>query len=427
MKRQVFVTGLGVVSPIGVGIETFYDGLRNARGGIRAITAFDAGRFPTRIAGEVDAPLTPPGWLSEDCRSAMMEDRKIGFGVVAADQALSEAFGNGGPTDFYDPRRVSAFIATGLEAIRLPELVRHFDAGGLNRQSLFAGAGDACPGPRLLIPSHLAAMAIARRAGARGRLAVNVSACAAGTQAIGEAFMAIRNGIADVAITGGYDSMINPIGIGGFSVLGALSRANALVGGASRPFDARRDGFVLGEGGAMMVLEAADTARKRGAIPHARILGYASSLDAFRLADPPTDGRGARAAMAAALKQAGLAPERIDYINAHGTGTPKNDAAETRAIRSLFGPHADRIPVSSLKSQIGHLIGAAGAVEFIAGIFALTRNLLPATINLEQPDPACDLDYVPNVPRPARIETFLSNSFGFGGQNAVIVAGAAQP
>jgi 3-oxoacyl-[acyl-carrier-protein] synthase II len=257
-------------------------------------------------------------------------------------------------------------------------------------------------------------------------LAVNLSACAAGTQALGEAFVAIRDGVLDAAVAGGYDSMVNPLGVGGFCLLDALSKSNHRGAGASRPFDAKRDGFVLGEGAGMCVLEELGAARRRGARIYAEILGYGSSLDAFHVADPAPDHAGAVAAMRKALASAGLGPEQIDYVNAHGTGTRKNDPMETRAIRTVLGAAADRVPVSSTKSQIGHLIGAAGAVELIAGLFALAEQILPATINLSEPDPTCDLDYVPNVPRAARIRTFLSNSFGFGGQNASIVARAGE-
>lgn len=421
------VTGLGVVTPIGTSLDEFYEGLRQARSGIGLITSFDASGFATRIAGEVKKSDKLPHWISTSDREALARDPKSCFAVTAAQQALSDAFETRKPSDYYDQKRISAFIASGLEIFHLQDLVQHFDNGRLGAESLLAAVQRSPACSQVQIPSHLAALAIARHAGVKGRLAVNVSACAAGTQAIGEAFRTIQCGSADMAVTGGYDSMVNPLGVGGFCMLGALSCANHLTGAASRPFDARRDGFVLGEGSAMMVLEAYDTARRRGAAMYAEILGYGSSLDAHAVADPDPDGSGAQRAMRAALHQAGLSVGQIGYINAHGTGTRKNDPMETRAIRRLFGTAADKIPVSSLKSQVGHLIGAAGAVEFIAGVFALTQGLLPATINLDRPDPQCDLDYIPNRPRPASIDAFLSNSFGFGGQNAVIVAGSVQP
>ena len=426
MKRRVVVTGMGVVSPIGVNLASFNDGLRQARSGIDRITSFDADGFESRIAGEVKASIELPDWICGDERAAMERDPKSCFAIEAARQALADAFQTRSPSDFFPGRRISAYIASGLEIFHLHDLVMHFHNGRVQPESLVAALQRSPACSRVQIPSHLAARAIARHAGVKGRLAVNVSACAAGTQAIGEAFRAVRSGLADMAVTGGYDSMINPLGVGGFCMLGALSCANELRGAASRPFDARRDGFVLGEGSAMMVLETYDTARRRGATIYAEILGYGSSMDTYGVADPDPDGNGAVRAMADALREAGVPPERIGYINAHGTGTRKNDPTETIAIRRLFGIAADKIPVSSLKSQIGHLIGAAGAVEFLAGVFALNQGLLPATINLDRPDPLCDLDYVPNKPRPATVDTFLSNSFGFGGQNAVIVAGVVR-
>ena len=234
----------------------------------------------------------------------------------------------------------------------------------------------------------------------------------------------MREGAPAVVLTGGYDSMVNPLGVGGFCLLEALSTANELLGAASRPFDARRDGFVLGEGAAMYVLEELERARARGAMILAEVRGYASTLDAYRVTDPDPDGAGAAAAMLGALADAGLTPRAIDYINAHGTGTRKNDPTETTAIKRVFGADAYHIPISSLKSQVGHLIGAAGALELSAALFALEEQLLPATINLTHPDPECDLDYVPLTPRPAKVKRVLSNSFGFGGQNASLVIAA---
>lgn len=427
MKRRVVVTGIGVVSPIGVGRSNFYRGLKQAKSGIGLITSFEASGFPTQIAGEVKSIPDIPDWVSMPEFAAIERDPKSRFAVLAAQEALTDAFGVQKPSAYYDSMRICAHIASGLEVFHIEDLVQHLDNKGVNAVSLAAALKQASTFSQVQIPSHLAARAIARQAEVQGHVAVNVSACAAGTQSIGEAFWAVRTGTADMTVTGGYDSMINPLGVGGFCMLGALSTANDLKEAASRPFDARRDGFVLGEGSAILVLEAYDTARQRNAKMYAEVLGFGSSLDAFSVADPDPNSEGAFRAMQSALDRAGLTPDQIGYINAHGTGTPKNDPAETRAIRRLFGEKADAIPVSSLKSQIGHLIGAAGAVEFVAGIFALTERLLPATINLEHPDPSCDLDYVPIRPRPAEVDTFLSNSFGFGGQNASIVAGRVRP
>lgn len=425
MKRRVAITGCGAVTPIGTGIEAFYGGLRAARSGIGAISRFDAATFASRVAGEVrdlDWRTTP---LSDEREGALRRDPKSVFGLVAAKEALAQAFGGREPASSYSARRIGVFAAAGLEIFHLEDLAPHLAASGLDAASLRRAVEAAPADAGFQIPAHLGARAIARLAGARGPFSVNVSACAAGSQAIGEAFLAIRDGVADAAVAGGYDSMINPLGVGGFCMLGALSTSNALGPAASRPFDARRDGFVLGEGAGMCVLEELESARRRGAPILGEVLGYGSALDAYRVSDPHPDQVGAIRAMRAALASAELGPDEVDYINAHGTGTRKNDPAETRAIRAVF-PGADRLPVSSTKSQIGHLIGAAGAVELLACLFALEHQRLPATINLREPDPECDLDYVPNAPRPWKVRTCLSNSFGFGGQNAVLAVGAVR-
>lgn len=423
--RRVVVTGMGVVCPIGISVPEVFRGLRTAQRGIDWIGSFDASTFPTRIAGEVKGLDVPSVALPSREGAALARDPKSLFALVAAREALAGA-GWKGAAAVHDVDRTLAMIATGLEIFHLDDLAVHVGDGRVEGSGFLEALRAAPPGASMQIPADMAARVIARESRAGGGLGVNVSACAAGTQVIGEAFLAIRDGAADAAIAGGYDSMVNPLGVGGFSMLEALSRANDLRGGACRPFDARRDGFVLGEGAAFFVLEERSAALRRKATILAEILGYGSSLDAYRVTDPAPDHRGAAACMTAALEDACVSPESIDYINAHGTGTPKNDAAETAAIHRVFGDAAHRIPVSSTKSQIGHLIGAAGAVELVAVVFALRENILPATVNLEHPDPACDLDYVPGAPRPAHIRLAMSNSFGFGGQNASIVVGAAE-
>ncbi|HEY3354233.1 MAG TPA: beta-ketoacyl-[acyl-carrier-protein] synthase family protein [Polyangia bacterium] len=419
--RRVVVTGLGVVSPIGTGRPAFHAALREARPGVDLIRGFDASSFPTRIAAEVkdlDLAAVP---LPADLEPALRRDRKSVFGVVAAREAVRDAFGAPPLLAALEPRRVAVIIASGQEIFHLEDVVAHVGHARIDGGALLRAVLADAPLRRLQIPSDLGARVIAREAGAAGLFAVNVSACAAGTQAVGEAFRAIQDGAADVALAGGYDSMVNPLAVGGFCLLGALSTANDLRGGASRPFDARRDGFVIGEGAAVLVLEEIEHARRRGARVRAEIRGYGSTLDAYRVTDPSPGHAGAVAAMRAALEDAGLAPAAVDYVNAHGTGTPKNDPAETAALHTLLGEGAGRVPVSSTKSQIGHLLGAAGAVELVATIFALEEGLLPATINLTHPDPECDLDYVPGTPRPATPRIALSSSFGFGGQNAALV------
>ena len=420
-RRRVVITGAGVVSPIGTGWFAFCDGLRTARPGVDTIRSFDASAFPTRIAGEVRDLEAGRVALPDGERAALLRDRKSLFGLVAAREALARAFA--GRSLPCAAERLAVIVAAGLEVFHLEDLAPHVTGEQIDGTTLLAALDAAPPGALLQIPADLGARCILGETGGAGLFAVNLSACAAGTQAVGEATLAVRDGVADVALAGGYDSMINPLGVGGFCLLEALSTSNDRRGEASRPFDALRDGFVLGEGAGMVVLEELEAARARGATVLAEVLGYATTLDAYRVTDPAPDAAGAIAAMRGALADAGVAPEEIDYINAHGTATRKNDPAETAAIHGVFGAAARRVPVSSTKSQIGHLIGAAGAVELCATLFALREQLLPATINLTHPDPECDLDYVPLDPRPARVRTAISNSFGFGGQNATIVVG----
>jgi 3-oxoacyl-[acyl-carrier-protein] synthase II len=422
--RRVVVTGCGVASPIGSGMESFFAGLRGARSGIDRVSLFDADSFPTHIAGEVrdldpSAVPVPQRW-----RAAFARDRKSSFGLAATREARQNAFGELAPNAVYSARRIGVFVATGLEVFHLEDLVRNYKAGSLEGRRIWEAIEQSPAYACMQIPSDLGVRVIASEWGACGPVVVNVSACAAGAQAIGEAMHAIRDGVVDVAIAGGYDSMINPLGIGGFCMLEAMSKSNELGGGASRPFDAHRDGFVLGEGSGMVVLEEASGALARGARVLVEVAGYGSTLDAYRVSDPAPDQAGAIECLRSALRDAAIEPTSIDYVNAHGTATRKNDPAETAAIRAVFGGHADRLAVSSTKSQMGHLIGAAGAVELLATVFALNEQVLPATINLNRPDPACDLDYVPNAPRPAQVRTVLSNSFGFGGQNAALVVRA---
>lgn len=422
LTRRVVITGAGVVSPIGVGLEAYWRGLAEARSGIAPIGSFNAATFPTRIAAEVKELDRPAVALPPRFEAALRRDPKALFGIVAAREACAQAWPSGAPAPC-PPERFGCSIATGLEIFSLADLVRHMDGKELRGNSLFEAAKHAALHSTLQVPADLGAQVMAQEAGAQGPMFVNVSACAAGTQALGEAFWAIREGVADLMLTGGYDSMINPLGVGGFCLLQAMSRRNDLGPAACRPFDAQRDGFVLGEGAALFVFEELDHALARGATILGEVLGYGTTLDAYRVTDPEPTGRGAEGAMRGALAVAGLEPEAIDYINAHGTGTPKNDAVETLAIHRVFGRVAPGVPVSSTKSQIGHLIGAAGAVEFAACLFALEKQTLPATLHLDHPDPACDLDAVPHRPRPHRVRRVLSNSFGFGGQNACIALG----
>jgi 3-oxoacyl-[acyl-carrier-protein] synthase II len=431
--RRVVVTGVGVVSPIGSGQAAFLRGLREARPGVAAIERFDASAFPTRVAGEVrDLPL---GVSSHPERFAagLGRDPKARYGLAAGLEALRQAFG--GDHDLratdrlpYAPDQRAVLLAAGLEIFHLEDLLPFLRPGGpIDGAALLAEVGQHPVDSSLQIPADLGARALVEVFDARGGYAINLSACAAGSQAIGAAFRAVRSGEVCVALTGGYDSMVNPLGVAGFSLLQAMSTQNERGGAASRPFDVQRDGFVLGEGAAMLVLEAREAALERGATVLGEICGYASSLDAFRVTDPAPDQRGAIAAMRGAIDDADLAPEAIGYVNAHGTATRKNDPAESAALRAVFGEHLARLPVSSTKSQIGHLIGAAGAVEAAATLLSLEQGFLPATINLDSVDPECAaLDHVRHQPREAWVRLALSNSFGFGGQNASLVLGGSE-
>jgi 3-oxoacyl-[acyl-carrier-protein] synthase II len=418
--RRVVVTGVGVVSPIGIGIPAFFTGIAEARTGVGPISSFDAQSFPTRIAAEVPGPLPEIGEGLGAWRAALLRDRKSAFAWVAAREAVQSAFGSK-LVDVYPARRIGLGVAAGLELFDVRDLLPHLDGTEFSASSFLSETLGRSPYEIGAVPADAGAQAIRLETGILGPYSVNLSACAAGTQAIGEAFLSIRDDIADAMLAGGYDSMINPLGLGGFCLLEAMSRSNDLGSRASRPFDAARDGFVLGEGAAFCVLEELECARRRGAHILAEIEGYGCSLDGHHVTEPDAEGRGAVAAMSAALAMAQRNPRDLDYINAHGTGTPKNDPVESRAIRTLLGNEQERVYVSSTKSQIGHLIGAAGAVEFTACLYALLRQSVPATVTLEQVDPACQLRHVPKQPIATHVRRVMSNSLGFGGQNASIV------
>ena len=415
MKHRVVITGMGVVSPIGSTTSSFQESLLAGRSGVGPITLFDPAELPTRIAAEVKTPLPHE-----------FRDRKIGFALEAARQAFEDA-GHTNPTrergagieEASLARRVSVAglsLGIGLEVLAMEDLIAwqrgitELRDWPLARRLTF-----------LQTPSDLCAHLVSQRFGLTAPPLVHVSACAAGTDAIGTAFRAIRDGHRRLMLAGGTDSMINPLGVGGFCKLRALSTSNDRPQQASRPFDATRDGFVLGEGAGMLVLENLADARSRGATIHAEIVGYGNSFDAYGISEPHPEGRGAFQAMSRALRDADLSPDDIDCVNAHGSSTPKNDVMETLAIKRLFGDRAKSVPVVSTKSMIGHLIAAAGAVEVIAATLCMQAGWLHPTINLTEPDPACDLDYVPNQARQHEQRFVLSNSFAFGGQNACLV------
>jgi 3-oxoacyl-[acyl-carrier-protein] synthase II len=430
MRRRVVITGLGAITPLGSTVEELFRSQIEGRSGVGPITWFNARRFPTTFAAQVrnfdlgQYVRGPERWANSGVNSQ--------FALAAAQQALSDAglldesngdrsrfgvyIGAGeGIQDFHhlisliaqsyrpDQREVDfvAFTAEGM---------RQLNAGREFEQELHTSTGHLATYFNLEGPNYNC-----------------LTACAASSQALGEATEIIRHGDADVMLSGGSHSMIHPIGVTGFNLLTALSTNNAEPTKASRPFDLNRDGFVLGEGSGMLVLEELEHARKRGATIYAELTGYGSTADAFRVTDSHPDGRGAIACMSGALGDARLSPSEIGYINAHGTSTQVNDRVESLAVKKVFGDGAYEVPMSSSKSMLGHLIAAAGAVELIICIQSMRRNVLPPTINYETPDPECDLDYIPNVAREKKVDHVLSNSFGFGGQNVSLVVSRFQP
>ncbi|MGQ9510919.1 MAG: beta-ketoacyl-ACP synthase II [Thermaceae bacterium] len=403
--RRVVITGLGPVSPIGVGAEAFHQAQLQGKSGIRRITRFDPKDLPVQIAGEVE--VNPEAFI--DKRELRRLDRFVQLALIAAELALRDA---GLEVDGLDPRRVGTLVGSGIGGMETWE--------AQSRVLLEKGPTRLSPFfiPMLII--NMASAQIAMRYGFMGPSSAVVTACATGTDAIGSAFRMIQLGEADLVLAGGAEAVITPMAIGAFGVMRALSTRNDEPERASRPFTKSRDGFVLSEGAGVLVLEEYEHAKKRGARIYAEIVGFGRSADAHHITEPHPEGKGAALAMEAALKDAGISPEKVGYINAHGTSTPIGDRAEVLAIKQVFGDHAKRLAVSSTKSMTGHLLGAAGAVEAIATVQALYSGLLPPTINLEDPDPELDLDFLP-TPREAQVEYALSNSFAFGGQNAVLV------
>jgi 3-oxoacyl-[acyl-carrier-protein] synthase II len=426
MRRRVVVTGMGMINPLGNDVESVWRQLKAGKSGVGYTTIFDASRFPTRISAEIknwdiaDAGEDPELWK--------FRGRHSKFAAGAARQAIDQSGVLGRLTD---PRRFGVYLGSGEGNQDFVSFAAMMAAGlddeGNLDLSKFMAAGIEILNPLLELEQepHMPVGHLAALFNAQGPNANCLTACAASSQAIGESTEIIRRGEADVMLSGGTHSMIHPFGVTGFNLLTALSTNNDNPTGASRPFDRLRDGFVLGEGAAMVVLEEYEHARHRGALIFGEILGYGSTADAYRITDIHPEGRGAIACMRMAIADAGLAPEQIHYVNAHGTSTTVNDRVETRACHEVFGPHAKNVPISSTKSMMGHLIAAAGVTELIVCLMAIRDNVLPPTINYEHPDPECDLDYVPNEAREARCDYALNNSFGFGGQNITLVAGRA--
>jgi len=406
-KRRVVVTGVGLVTALGTGTEETWKGLCEARSGVTRITRFDTTQFSTKIAAEVKN-FDPLVWFEK--KDVKKMDSFIHYAVAAADYAMKQA---GLSITSELSERTGVFIGSGIGGFTIIEREHTaFLEGGPRKISPF------------FIPSsiiNLAAGQVSIRFGARGPNSAPCTACSSGAHAIGDAFRVILRGEADIMICGGSEAAVTPMGVGGFAAMRALSTRNEEPQRASRPFDKDRDGFVVGEGAGVLILETLELAKKRGAQIIAELVGYGMSGDAFHITLPPDDGHGAHRVMLNAITDAGIRPEEVDYINAHGTSTPPNDRIETLAIKRLFGDAARKIAISSTKSMIGHLLGAAGAVEAGITSLAVERGVLPPTINYETMDPDCDLDYVPNKPRKADVRYALSNSFGFGGTNASLL------
>ena len=407
MSRRVFVTGLGIVSPLGLTASVTWDALVRGFSGIDYITSFDAEGFDTQFAGEVKG--FDPGTLP-DQKQAKRMDRFAQLAVAAALEACAQA--NLDP-EKADPYRTAAIVGSGIGGIiTLSQQYDVLKEKGPRRVTPF------------LIPMMLADMApaqVSMVAGAMGPNFCAVSSCSSGADAIGQGWQMIRRDEADVVLAGGSEAPICPIAMAGFNSLRALSRRNDKPKGASRPFDADRDGFVMAEGAAILVLESEESALRRGASPLAEVAGYAATSDAHHLTEPAPGGHSAAKAMKLAMSRAGLAPDEIGYLNAHGTSTPLNDRQETQAIKTALGEDAYRVPISSTKSMTGHLLGAGGSLEAAICIMAINTGVIPPTINLEHPDPECDLDYTSSTARQGEVRAAMSNSFGFGGHNSVLI------
>jgi 3-oxoacyl-[acyl-carrier-protein] synthase II len=406
-KRRVAVTGMGVLTPIGLSVQDFWVAVTAGRSGAGPITYFDTSAYDTRFACELKG-FKALDFL--DRKSAQRMDPFAQFAIITADMAIKDS---GLPVSDMDPDRIGVVHGSGIGGMATYDTQhRSYMAGGPRRISPFF-----IP---MLIPD-IACGHISIKHGLKGPNYATVSACATASHAIGDAFRIIQYGDADAMVCGGSEAPITPMGLGGFNSMKALSTRNDAPERASRPFDAQRDGFVIGEGSGTLLLEELEHARKRGARIYAEIVGIGFTGDAHHITAPPDGGDGAVRSMRRAMRDAGIAPEAVDYVNVHGTSTPLGDISETLALKTTFGDHARRLSISSTKSMTGHLLGAAGAVEAIASILACMHDFIPPTINYEHPDPACDLDYTPNTARRRTVRYAMSNTFGFGGHNATIL------
>jgi 3-oxoacyl-[acyl-carrier-protein] synthase II len=422
--RRVVVSGLGVVAPNGVGKDAFWEACVNGRSGVGPIRSFDASAHPVRVAAEVPDYDISPYLAGPHRKSLKIMGRAARFGVTAAALAVQDS-GLDLPRE--DPERVGVVMGAGVVPIDLPELApllkQAFEGDGPLRADRLGRQGNQALFPLWILKylPNMTAAHVSLMQGAQGPNNTIVTACAAGTQAVGEGFRLIARDDADIVLAGGADSRIDPLLLLAYSALGALSPAQRAPAEVSRPFDAQRDGFVLGEGAGVLMLEELEHAKQRGAVIYAEVLGLGSSFDAYAVTRPDPEAKGAARAIRWALREARVDPHDVDYINAHGTSTRLNDLMETQAVKQVFNGTSQQLPLSSIKSMVGHLIGAAGAVEAVALALSLQTGVLPPTINQTHPDPECDLDYVPNCARVWPVRTAVSTSFGFGGQNAALV------
>ncbi|MFY9216923.1 MAG: beta-ketoacyl-ACP synthase II [Tepidanaerobacteraceae bacterium] len=406
-KKRVVVTGMGVISPVGTGLNKFWDSLVKGKSGIDKITRFDTSDLPSRIAGEV-RDFNPEAYIEK--KELKRLDRFTQFAISATKMALEDADLD---LSTVDKTRIGVILGSGIGG----------NATWEEQHSILSSKGPKRVSP-FFIPMMIVNMAsgqVSMAFGLKGPNFTVVTACASGTNAIGEAFRTLQRGDADIIISGGTEAPITMLSLAGFSSMKALSSRNDEPSLASRPFDRERDGFVMGEGAGILVMESLDSALKRNAKIYGEVVGYGSTADAYHLTQPSPEGEGASRAMEAAISDAGISPSDVDYINAHGTSTPLNDKFETMAIKNTFGEHAYKLAVSSTKSMTGHLLGAAGAVEIVATLLSVYNDEIPPTINYENPDPECDLDYVPNRAVKRTVNIALSNSMGFGGHNACII------
>jgi len=406
MSKKIVITGIGIISPLGLDTKTTWKSLLAGQSGVKTITSFDPGPFETKIAAEI-TDFDPVSYIG--LKESRRMDRFVQLALTASIEALEQA----NLSTLSNPDRTAVIVSSGIGGINtISEQLGVLSDKGPSRISPF------------LVPMMLADIAsaqISMRFGAKGTNFAPLSACSSAADAIGISADILLSGAADIVITGGTEAAICPIGIAGFNACKALSKRNDEPEKASRPFDLNRDGFVMGEGASILVMETIDSAKSRNADILAEFAGYGSTADAFHLTQPALEGRGGAAAMQLALNKANLKPSEIDYINAHGTSTKLNDSRETEAMKLVFGTDIESIPISSTKSMTGHLLGASGALEAAISVLSIINGVLPPTINLETPDPECDLDYIPYVPRRGKVTTAMSNSFGFGGHNASLI------